>query len=119
MLSVSSSSFSLWVGVGALFGASFAGSYATVLGVTGVEQALAAAVNITPLDAEVRQAGIGGREPLQVTGELSGLRVVTHRQNQGYGAALKTGFTYARHEVVVITDRAGTIEYVNPAFEAE
>lgn len=38
------------------------------------QQALAAAVNITPLDAEVRQAGIGGREPLQVTGELSGLR---------------------------------------------
>jgi glycosyltransferase involved in cell wall biosynthesis len=40
--------------------------------------------------------------------ELRGLRVVTHRHNQGYGAALKTGFAYARHEVVVITDADGT-----------
>jgi glycosyltransferase involved in cell wall biosynthesis len=44
----------------------------------------------------------------RLTPELRGLRVVTHRQNQGYGAALKTGFAYARHEVVVITDADGT-----------
>lgn len=44
----------------------------------------------------------------RLCGELAGLRVVTHRQNQGYGAALKTGFTYARHDVVVITDADGT-----------
>ena len=44
----------------------------------------------------------------RLAGELVGLRVVTHRQNQGYGAALKTGFSYARHEVVVITDADGT-----------
>lgn len=44
----------------------------------------------------------------RLTEELAGLRVVTHRQNQGYGAALKTGFSYARHEVVVITDADGT-----------
>ena len=36
------------------------------------------------------------------------LRVVTHTTNMGYGAALKTGFAYARHEVVVITDADGT-----------
>ena len=36
------------------------------------------------------------------------LRVVTHTTNQGYGAALKTGFAYARHDVVVITDADGT-----------
>ncbi|MBK8177498.1 MAG: glycosyltransferase family 2 protein [Planctomycetes bacterium] len=39
---------------------------------------------------------------------LPGLRVVTHAANQGYGAALKTGFTHAKHEVVVITDADGT-----------
>ncbi len=39
---------------------------------------------------------------------IANLRVVTHRANQGYGAALKTGFTYARHAVVVITDADGT-----------
>ncbi len=36
------------------------------------------------------------------------LRVVTHRHNRGYGAALKTGFAHARNDVVVITDADGT-----------
>jgi glycosyltransferase involved in cell wall biosynthesis len=36
------------------------------------------------------------------------LRVVTHRRNLGYGAALKTGFGQARHAIVVITDADGT-----------
>ncbi len=36
------------------------------------------------------------------------LRVVRHRVNRGYGAALKTGFAEAAHEVVVITDADGT-----------
>lgn len=37
-----------------------------------------------------------------------GLTVVRHRENAGYGAALKTGFARARHDVVVITDADGT-----------
>jgi glycosyltransferase involved in cell wall biosynthesis len=36
------------------------------------------------------------------------LRVIRHDRNRGYGAALKTGFANARHEVVVITDADGT-----------
>ncbi|MFN0007141.1 MAG: glycosyltransferase family 2 protein [Planctomycetota bacterium] len=36
------------------------------------------------------------------------LRVIRHDQNRGYGAALKTGFASAQHEVVVITDADGT-----------
>jgi len=36
------------------------------------------------------------------------LRVIRHDRNRGYGAALKTGFTSAGHEVVVITDADGT-----------
>jgi glycosyltransferase involved in cell wall biosynthesis len=36
------------------------------------------------------------------------LRVVRHATNQGYGAALKTGFMRATHDVVVITDADGT-----------
>lgn len=36
------------------------------------------------------------------------LRVVEHRHNQGYGAALKTGFGLAKTKVVVITDADGT-----------
>jgi glycosyltransferase involved in cell wall biosynthesis len=44
----------------------------------------------------------------ELAGTVKRLRVVTHRSNQGYGAALKTGFAHARHEVVVITDADGT-----------
>lgn len=36
------------------------------------------------------------------------LRVLHHKHNRGYGAALKTGFASARHDVVVITDADGT-----------
>jgi glycosyltransferase involved in cell wall biosynthesis len=36
------------------------------------------------------------------------LRVVTHKRNLGYGAALKTGFSQAKNEIVVITDADGT-----------
>jgi glycosyltransferase involved in cell wall biosynthesis len=36
------------------------------------------------------------------------LRVLEHGYNRGYGAALKTGFQAAAHEVVVITDADGT-----------
>lgn len=39
---------------------------------------------------------------------IPNLRVITHRINQGYGAALKTGFTHAHSDVVVITDADGT-----------
>jgi glycosyltransferase involved in cell wall biosynthesis len=37
-----------------------------------------------------------------------GLRVIRHHANKGYGAALKTGFAGAKHDVVVITDADGT-----------
>ena len=36
------------------------------------------------------------------------LRIVTHGHNQGYGAALKTGFAAAANQIVVITDADGT-----------
>ena len=45
-------------------------------------------------------AGLARRFPV--------LRVLTHRSNMGYGAALKTGFTHAKTDVVVITDADGT-----------
>jgi glycosyltransferase involved in cell wall biosynthesis len=36
------------------------------------------------------------------------LRVITHEQNRGYGAALKTGIRRARGELIAITDADGT-----------
>ncbi|MCA9002480.1 MAG: glycosyltransferase family 2 protein, partial [Planctomycetes bacterium] len=40
--------------------------------------------------------------------EFPGLHVIQHGVNRGYGAALRTGFKAAEHDVIVITDADGT-----------
>ena len=40
--------------------------------------------------------------------EFGVLRVLRHKVNRGYGAALKTGFSAAKNEIVVFTDADGT-----------
>lgn len=40
--------------------------------------------------------------------EKSGVRVVRHKTNKGYGAALKTGILSASNDAIVITDADGT-----------
>jgi glycosyltransferase involved in cell wall biosynthesis len=49
-----------------------------------------------------------GSKLADLAARMPNLRVVTHRANMGYGAALKTGFTHAKNDVVVITDADGT-----------
>ncbi len=43
-----------------------------------------------------------------VLGEIAGIRVVRHRENRGYGAAIKTGIRIARNPWIAITDADGT-----------
>jgi len=51
----------------------------------------------------------GTREVLRRLGEeIESLRVIEKPRNDGYGAALLTGFSAAKHEIVVITDADGT-----------
>jgi glycosyltransferase involved in cell wall biosynthesis len=38
----------------------------------------------------------------------AGARLIRHRSNHGYGAALKTGIAAARHEIIAILDADGT-----------
>lgn len=40
--------------------------------------------------------------------QLAGARVLQHRSNRGYGAALKTGITAATHDIIAIIDADGT-----------
>ncbi len=47
-------------------------------------------------DATARAAAVGGA------------RVIRHRSNRGYGAALKTGIAAATHDIIAITDADGT-----------
>lgn len=41
----------------------------------------------------------------------SGIRVLSHQQNQGLGAALRTGFAQAQGEIIVTTDSDGTYPF--------
>jgi glycosyltransferase involved in cell wall biosynthesis len=80
-------------------------------GIGGVVERLAALklgvpVEILVVDDGSRDGTARALEGLAV--RCASLRVVRHERNRGYGAALKTGFRAARHEVVVITDADGT-----------
>ena len=44
----------------------------------------------------------------QIAGGVDGLRVIKHPQNKGYGAALKTGFSEAKGELIGFLDADGT-----------
>lgn len=80
-------------------------------GVAGVMERLAAIDLGAPVEILAVNDGSedGTAEALaELERRIPNLRVVTHYKNQGYGAALKTGFKQARHEVVVITDADGT-----------
>ena len=40
--------------------------------------------------------------------KVSGIELLEHTENMGYGAAIKTGLRKARHEWILITDADGT-----------
>jgi len=50
----------------------------------------------------------GSRDATAQRATEAGARVIRHRQNRGYGAALKTGILAAKGSTIVITDADGT-----------
>jgi glycosyltransferase involved in cell wall biosynthesis len=72
---------------------------------------------LTDLQRQLAQHGITGEIIVVDDGSSddtagiatrSGVRVLRHHSNRGYGAALKTGILSASHEIVAITDADGT-----------
>lgn len=47
----------------------------------------------------------------RLTKENSNLKLVSHPQNRGYGAALKEGFTNAKYDTIVFTDGDGQFDF--------
>jgi len=50
----------------------------------------------------------GSTDDTSTAAFAAGARVIRHRSNRGYGAALKTGILAARHDIIAIIDADGT-----------
>jgi glycosyltransferase involved in cell wall biosynthesis len=60
------------------------------------------------LEAEIIVVDDGSTDKTASAADAAGARVLRHRSNRGYGAALKSGITAASNDYVVITDADGT-----------
>ncbi len=80
-------------------------------GIGGVIERLSQLDIEAPLEILVIDDGSSDGTPAELerlAERFDSVRVLRHRSNRGYGAALKTGFMNAKNEVVVITDADGT-----------
>ena len=60
------------------------------------------------IDHEMLVVDDGSADRSAEAARAAGARVIRHRSNRGYGAALKTGIAAARHPAIVIIDADGT-----------
>ena len=60
------------------------------------------------IEAEIIVVDDGSADKTAQAAAAAGARVLRHRSNRGYGAALKSGIAAASHDSVVITDADGT-----------
>jgi glycosyltransferase involved in cell wall biosynthesis len=59
-------------------------------------------------DFEIIVVDDGSKDDTAAAAAAVGVRVIQHRRNRGYGAALKTGIAAARYGWILITDADGT-----------
>lgn len=74
-----------------------------------VLEALRAAMEPAGVPYEIIVVDDGSRDgTAQVAERVAGVTVLRHRENRGYGAALKTGIRRAQYDLICITDADGT-----------
>ena len=84
-------------------------AYNEQMGILPVLEELQAILNAAQCEYEIIVVNDGSTDQ---TGKIlrthRGIRLIEHRRNLGYGAALKTGIRHAKHPLIVITDADGT-----------
>ena len=84
-------------------------AYNEQLGIAPVLEDLQSILTAAQCEYEIIVVNDGSTDD---TGKLlrshPGIRLIEHRRNLGYGAALKTGIRNAKHSLIVITDADGT-----------
>ena len=77
-------------------------------GIRPVVELLRNAMADFPYEFEILVVDDGSRDRTAEEARATGVRVVQHRQNRGYGEALKTGIRHARFERIAIIDADGS-----------
>jgi glycosyltransferase involved in cell wall biosynthesis len=76
--------------------------------IAGVVTELREVLRRSDVDGEVIVVDDGSTDGTARVALAAGARVIQHRSNRGYGAALKTGIAAASHDVIVMIDGDGT-----------
>ena len=71
-------------------------------------KAVARVLRSRGIEHEVIVVDDGSTDRTAERARAAGARVLSHRENRGYGASLKSGIRAAKYEVIVITDADGT-----------
>jgi glycosyltransferase involved in cell wall biosynthesis len=77
-------------------------------GIRPVVEKLRDAMTAFPYEFEILVVDDGSKDQTAEEARATGVRVVQHRQNRGYGEALKTGIRHARFERIAIIDADGS-----------
>jgi len=77
-------------------------------GIAPVVEQVRAAMDAFPDEWEILVVDDGSADRTAEMARETGVRVVEHRQNRGYGEALKTGIRHARFERIAIIDADGS-----------
>jgi glycosyltransferase involved in cell wall biosynthesis len=84
--------------------------------VQDIREKFVAALGRTDDEVEILVIDDGSTDRTAERARAAGADVMSHHENHGYGASIKTGLRHASHDIIVLTDADGTYpaEFMDP-----